>query len=167
MPKIDLTESNASHTNLAPIGGNRLNRTLANIPGTDLNTVTQDINSMRTYLQANGYTVAQLDKYLKNDLTRACIKKYGEKNLGSAVTSITLGGTSTAAVAATSQQSATAVKSGGAANEAVTSKATWSSSDPTKATVSTTGLVTGVAAGTTVITAGYGGKSAQKTFTVT
>lgn len=30
---------------------------------------------------------------------------------------------------------------------------TWNSSDPTKATVSTTGLVTGVAVGTTNITA--------------
>lgn len=51
------------------------------------------------------------------------------------------------AVAATSQLTATALPSG--ASQAVT----WSSSDPTKATVSSTGLVTGVAIGSAVITA--------------
>lgn len=51
------------------------------------------------------------------------------------------------AVAATSQLTATALPSG--ASQAVT----WSSSDPAKATVSSTGLVTGVAIGSAVITA--------------
>lgn len=51
------------------------------------------------------------------------------------------------AVAATSQLTATALPSG--ASQAFT----WSSSDPAKATVSSTGLVTGVAIGSAVITA--------------
>jgi hypothetical protein len=51
------------------------------------------------------------------------------------------------AVAATSQLTATVLPSG--ASQAVT----WSSSDPAKATVSSTGLVTGVAIGSAVITA--------------
>ncbi len=43
---------------------------------------------------------------------------------------------------------------------------TWATGDPTKATVSTTGLVTGVAAGTVVITATSEGKSGSSTITV-
>lgn len=45
---------------------------------------------------------------------------------------------------------------------------TWNSSDPTKATVDNTGLVTGVAAGTTKITATVDGvTSSPLTLTVT
>lgn len=44
---------------------------------------------------------------------------------------------------------------------------TWSSSDITKATVSQSGLVTGVAAGTVTITASYGGASGTASVTLT
>lgn len=49
----------------------------------------------------------------------------------------------------------------------VTSRATYSSSDPTKATVNTAGIVHAVAAGTATITASYRGVSATKSVTVT
>jgi hypothetical protein len=48
-----------------------------------------------------------------------------------------------------------------------TAVATYVSSDPTKATVSTTGLVTGVAAGSSTVTATYSGFNATTTVTVT
>ncbi|MFE2600108.1 Ig-like domain-containing protein [Streptomyces sp. NPDC059396] len=48
----------------------------------------------------------------------------------------------------------------------VTTEATWSSSDPTKATV-TAGFVTGIAAGTSTVTASYGGQTDTCTVTVT
>jgi uncharacterized protein YjdB len=48
----------------------------------------------------------------------------------------------------------------------VTSAANWSTSDATKATVNSAGLVTGVAAGTATITAVYGGQTATKSVTV-
>lgn len=44
---------------------------------------------------------------------------------------------------------------------------TWTSSDPTKATVNASGLVTRVANGTTTITANLGGRTATKVVTVT
>ena len=47
-----------------------------------------------------------------------------------------------------------------------THSATWSSSDTTKATVSSSGLVTGIAAGTATITATSGDKSGSTTVTV-
>jgi hypothetical protein len=51
--------------------------------------------------------------------------------------------------------------------EDVSATATWVSSDPTKATVSSSGLVTGVAAGTTNITAAFDGQtSANYSITV-
>lgn len=49
----------------------------------------------------------------------------------------------------------------------VTSMATWTSSDPSKATIDASGQATGVAAGTTMITAAFGGvTSAAATLTV-
>ena len=84
------------------------------------------------------------------------------------VIGVKITGTATAAVAATSQLVATATKKD-LSTAVVTTSATWSSSDPTKATVgAATGLVTGVAAGTAVIYAVKDGvKSAGVTFTVT
>ncbi|MGH8388163.1 MAG: phage tail tube protein [Pseudomonas sp.] len=65
-----------------------------------------------------------------------------------AVTSLSIApATVNIAAAATAQLTATALPSG--SSQAVT----WTSSDPAKATVSSTGLVTGVAAGSAVITA--------------
>ncbi len=53
------------------------------------------------------------------------------------------------------------------ASQTVTAAASWQSSDPTKATVSATGLVTGVAAGSATITATHLGVSATCAVTVT
>jgi len=50
--------------------------------------------------------------------------------------------------------------------ENVTSSASWSSSDPTKATVSA-GFVTGIAAGSSTVTASYGGQTDTCAVTVT
>jgi uncharacterized protein YjdB len=72
--------------------------------------------------------------------------------------------TASVAVGATRQLSATVRDAGGGT---LTGRAvTWSSSDTTKARVSTTGLVTGVAAGTAMITAASEGKQGQATVTV-
>lgn len=48
----------------------------------------------------------------------------------------------------------------------VTKNVTWTSATPSKATVSTAGKVTGVSAGTSVITAAYAGQTATSTVTV-
>lgn len=72
------------------------------------------------------------------------------------------------AVSATQQLTVTSTQvDGGTANVAGNASTLYTSSDPTKATVSATGLVTGVAAGTTTITATYKGKVATKLVTVT
>ena len=68
---------------------------------------------------------------------------------------------STASVAhgSTTQLTATTTPAGG--------HVLWGTSDPTKATVDASGLVTGVAAGSAVITAYFGGLTASCTVTVT
>jgi flavin reductase (DIM6/NTAB) family NADH-FMN oxidoreductase RutF len=48
----------------------------------------------------------------------------------------------------------------------VTTQATWTSSDPAIATVSSAGVVTGLAVGSTTITATYKGVSGTKVITV-
>ena len=75
-----------------------------------------------------------------------------------AVTSIVFYGNTTVLVSATAQLTASATFADGSA-EIVTNVATWESSDTTKATVSSTGLVTWVATGTATITATYLGTS--------
>lgn len=83
------------------------------------------------------------------------------------VIGVKITGTATAAAGATSQLVATATKKD-LSTAVVTSTATWSSSNTAKATVSSGGLVTGVAAGTCVIYAVKDDvKSAGVTFTVT
>lgn len=73
----------------------------------------------------------------------------------------------TVAVSATRQLTATATWSDGTKTN-VSTTAAWESSVPAKATVgAATGLVTGVAAGTTTVTAYEGGKSDSLTVTVT
>ena len=69
-------------------------------------------------------------------------------------------------VGATLQFSATA-EYGDATITNITSTSAWTSSAPTVATVSSTGLVTAVAAGTSTITATFGGHSGKMTLTVT
>ncbi|HJU24191.1 MAG TPA: Ig-like domain-containing protein [Casimicrobiaceae bacterium] len=67
---------------------------------------------------------------------------------------------------ATLQLSAIAIRVSGA-SEYVTQLGSWSSSDPTKATVSATGLVTRVAAGQVAITCSYGGAVGTAQITLT
>ena len=70
------------------------------------------------------------------------------------VTSIVLYGTTTIVSGATSQLIASATLADGSA-QVVTNLATWQSSNPSAATVSSSGLVTWVATGVTTITATY------------
>jgi hypothetical protein len=63
-------------------------------------------------------------------------------------------------VGATSEMTATAVRSDGS-TQVVTTTAVWQSSNPAVATVSPTGQVTAVAAGTSVISAAFGGRTGQ------
>jgi uncharacterized protein YjdB len=83
------------------------------------------------------------------------------------VTSILVFGAATlsSSTAQTSQFVAGAMMSSGP-EQSVTSTAAWSSSNPAVATVSATGLVTAVAAGSTDITATYGGVAGTASLTV-
>lgn len=74
--------------------------------------------------------------------------------------------TNSVAVAGTKQLTAKVTYSDGS-TATVTNQATWESSAPGKATVSSTGLVTGVAAGTTTVTAYEAGVSNSVEVTVT
>lgn len=70
------------------------------------------------------------------------------------------------AVGATSPYTATAVRQDGAI-ENVTSQSTWTSANPAVATVSPTGIVTGVAVGQVLLTATFQGTSGSATASVT
>ena len=83
----------------------------------------------------------------------------------SAPASMAVTGTNTGAATDTQQWTATITR-GDSSTSDVTSQATWSSATPSVATVSSTGLVTCVATGTSVITATYGGVSNTRTMTV-
>jgi hypothetical protein len=72
----------------------------------------------------------------------------------------------TISVAATQQYSATGTYTDGSQQD-LTGVVSWSSSNVGVATISATGLATGVASGSTTISATYGGFSAQTTLTVT
>lgn len=80
------------------------------------------------------------------------------------VNSLSITGTPTVTVGQTTQLQAVAQMSDGS-QMTVTGSASWQSGSPSTATVQG-GLVTGQAAGSTPITAGYGGKTAQVTVTV-
>lgn len=81
------------------------------------------------------------------------------------IASIAITGTQTVVAGATTQFTATGTKVGGGTT-AVSALATWTSSDTTKATVDADGTVTGVAAGTSTISAAYGGVESTRTVTV-
>jgi uncharacterized protein YjdB len=74
--------------------------------------------------------------------------------------------TATLSVAGTQQYTATGTYSDGTQQD-LTGVVTWSSSNVGVATVSATGLATGVASGSTTISAVYGGFNANTTLTVT
>ena len=80
---------------------------------------------------------------------------------------LTVSGTATVAVAATTQLSVVTVPADIQVNDGTgNSTVRWLSSDPTKATVDDNGLVTGVAAGTTIITAEFRGVVGELKVTV-
>jgi hypothetical protein len=72
----------------------------------------------------------------------------------------------TLSVAGTQQYTATGTYADGTQQD-LTGVATWASSNVGVATISATGLATGVASGSTSISAVYGGFTAQTTLTVT
>jgi hypothetical protein len=69
-------------------------------------------------------------------------------------------------VTVTKTQQLTAIAFYGSSPSDVSSSATWSTSDPSIASVSATGVVTAVAAGSTTISAEFGGRSANAVVTV-
>ena len=80
---------------------------------------------------------------------------------------LTVSGTATVAVAATTQLSVVTVPADIQVNDGTgNSTVRWLSSDPLKATVDDNGLVTGVAAGTTIITAEFRGVVGELKVTV-
>lgn len=90
----------------------------------------------------------------------------GNTNLSVTALTLTLTSSSqTVAVGGNITFKLTATPAGGTAQD-VTSISTWTSSDTNKATVSSTGVVTAVAVGTTTISAVYSGQTATVTITV-
>ena len=83
-----------------------------------------------------------------------------------AVTSVVVTPSSPTVLMGSPQQLTAVAFDSGSQMTDVSSAATWSSSDPSKATVSASGLVTPVAAGQTTITATYATKSGTATVTV-
>ena len=80
---------------------------------------------------------------------------------------LTVTGTATVATAATTQLTVTTTPDGVVTNDGSGSgKVTWTSSNPAKATVDDNGLVKGVAAGTTIITAEFRGVVGELKVTV-
>lgn len=80
---------------------------------------------------------------------------------------LTVTGTATVATAGTTQLTVVTTPTGVVTNDGSDSGViSWTSSDPLKATVSPTGLVTGVAAGTTIITAEFRGVVGELKVTV-
>lgn len=88
----------------------------------------------------------------------------GSTTSPSSVSSITVTG-SAPAINATSQLTATAVMSDGTTQDVSTS-ATWQSANTGTATVSSTGLLTGVASGTVVVQATYSSVTGSISLTV-
>jgi uncharacterized protein YjdB len=75
--------------------------------------------------------------------------------------------TASAAIGASQQFSATASYSDGSSRDVTSTGAAWTSATPAAATVNaTSGLAAGVSAGSSVITAAFGGKTASATLTV-
>lgn len=105
------------------------------------NYVQDDVITAREYQSTNNLSVAQ-----------------------SAPATLAITGTNTGAATATSQFTATLTRADSTTQD-VSAFATWSSATPSKATVSSTGLVTAVATGASVITATYAGVTNTRTYT--
>lgn len=125
----------------------------------------KSLSQLEVYIMNSGTVSAGAAK-LKATLTAAIavIDDMPARTKSIAITPATV----TLSLAGTTTQQLVVTKTplvGSTSNVASTS--VYSSSDPTKATVSATGLVTAVAVGTTVITATFGGATATKLVTVT
>jgi uncharacterized protein YjdB len=83
----------------------------------------------------------------------------------STITTLSISG-SPPAIGATSQYSATVVMATSNVTENVTALATWTSDNTGIATVSRTGIVTGIAAGSTNLTATYNGSTVTAQVTI-
>lgn len=81
------------------------------------------------------------------------------------IASLTISGTPPA-VGATSQYSASVVLASSADVQNVTSLVTWQVANTATATISKTGLVTGVTAGSTTVTATYNGTTVSQPLTI-
>jgi hypothetical protein len=90
----------------------------------------------------------------------ACGSKSPTEPSAVTVTSVTVSGSNSVNVGSASTMTASARKSDGS-TEDVTSGATWQSSNTAVATVSSTGRVSGVAPGSSNISAGFGGVTGQ------
>ena len=84
----------------------------------------------------------------------------------STVTTLTISGVPPTAVGLTSQYAATVVLAGTADSENVTTLTTWQVANTAIATVSKTGVVTGVTAGSTTLTATYNGSTVSEQLTI-
>ena len=81
------------------------------------------------------------------------------------ITSLTISGTPPA-IGATAQYSASVVLASTGDVQNVTNLATWQVADTATATISKTGLVTGVKAGSTKVTATYSGTTVSQQLTI-
>ena len=81
------------------------------------------------------------------------------------ITSLTISGTPPV-VGATSQYSASVVLASTGEVQSVTTVVTWQVANTATATISKTGLVTGVAAGSTTVTASYNGTTVSQPLTI-
>jgi uncharacterized protein YjdB len=109
-------------------------------------------------------TVRTLEILMFAVLTAVSVAACGSSTTPSTVSAITVTG-GVPSVGTTSQLTATAVLSDNTTQD-VTSTSTWSSSNTSIATVSATGLVTGVASGTAVIQAIYGNISGTESLVI-
>lgn len=152
-PTLDITKNNASNLQLISPEGE--------LPP-ELHAVTQSVETLREFLTDSDmvtepYTDAYVDMLSKNDLIFA-VREFVRTG-GLVVASVEITGDDTVAEEDSVQLVAEATYGVGITID-VTALATWASSDEAKATVEG-GVVLGIAAGTTNITATFGGKTSD------
>ena len=96
----------------------------------------------------------------------SAISKTGLTVSNSTVNSLTVSPSSVSIFSGQTQQLSATANYSNNASVNVTSQASWSSSDTSVATISGTGIVTGVAPGTATVTASFGGQSGNSIITV-